>query len=545
MVGCRELRLFAVAIAVVFAAVAAPCVPGQGLENVLRARARVFPAIGPGVAAVKRDSSGRYFILAEPASTISIFDASGKRLDQFPNANSHGATIRYAVAIDVDSRGRLFVADRGDNSIKIFAPDGSLAAIIHVNAPTSVVALSDGQFAVTTLQSKRLVQIMDERGATVRTFGDPADQSDAATPAQPVMDRGRITGDSDGNIYFAFTSLPDPTLQRFDRFGYSAYGAVISADQFGPAAGRTGHEVDLGYTMSGLYGPMSVGAWTDLHSLTSVSVGNRARRGPGAGTPSSGASSSSSGSSSTFPSTSGSTSIDGNALSYNSDDPSGILDSSSPIFGGTGNPDFGVAFQQGFFMPGMFGMGFGNMFHDGMFRGEFHEGAGGAGPGLGGAHPELGPDGPSSASAGPGNFAGHFPDGHDGFHGRSGFGLYRAAATVRVALDDPSKRTSEKPVITAVGVDPATQEVWTAVSDMLVHFDKTGTRMDSYYPVISEGTSLKITSILVEPDRILIATDPWGIYEFPRPDRPSQSPAPQNSIIAQPLPAPTPSPAAH
>jgi hypothetical protein len=541
MVGGIQLRLFAAVIGASLMAVAVPRVSGQGLQNVLRAQSRAFPAVGPGVAAVKRDSSGRYFILAEPASVISIFDATGKRLDQFPNANSHGATIRYAVAIDVDPRGRLFVVDRGDNAIKIFAPDGSLLATIHVTAPTSVVALSDGQFAVTTLQSKQLVQIMDEKGTTIRTFGDPADQSGGGASAQSVMDRGRIAGDRSGNIYFAFTSLPDPTLQRFDRFGYSAYGSVISANQFGPVAGRTGHEIDVGYTMSGLYGPESVGAWTDLHSLTALSVGSRARRGPGAGASSSAANSSSS----SFPtssSTAGTTTFDGNVLDFNSDGTPDALDSNSSIFGTAGNPDLGLAYGQGMFMPGMFGMGFGDMFHGGM-RGEFHDGGGGAGA-FGGASPNFGGAGPGPGDAG-GSFGDHFPDGRDGFHSRSGFGLYRAAATVRLALDDPSTHTSEKPVITAVGVDPQTQEVWTAVNDVLVHLDKGGNRIDSYYPVISEGTSLKITSILVEPDRILIATDPWGIYDFPRPDMPSRSSAPQNSISAQPLQPATPSPAAH
>lgn len=543
MVGRIQLRLLAAVIVVALTAVAVPRVSGQGLQNVLRAQSRVFPTVGPGVAAIKRDSSGRYFILAEPASVISVFDAAGKHLDQFPNANSHGATIRYAVAIDVDSRGRLFVVDRGDNAIKIFAPDGSLLAAIHVTAPTSVVALSNGQFAVTTLQSKQLVQIMDEKGTTIRTFGDPADQSGAGASAQSVIDRGRITGDHSGDIYFAFTSLPDPTLQRFDRFGYSAYGSVISANQFGPAAGRTGHEIDLGYTMSGLYGPESVGAWTDLHSLTALSVGSRARRGPRSGASSSTADSSSS-SSQTSSSTAGTTTFDGNVLDFNSGATPDALDSSSSIFGTAGNPDLGLAYGQGMFMPGMFGMGFGDMFHDGM-RGGFHDGGGGPGA-FGGASPDLGGAGPGDTG---GNFADHFgdhfADGRDGFHGRPGFGLYRAAATVRLALDDPSKHTAEKPVITAVGVDPQTQEVWTAVSDVLVHLDKTGNRIDSYYPVISEGTSLKITSILVEPDRILIATDPWGIYDFPRPDRPSHSPAPQNTVIAQPLQPATPSPAAH
>src|ERR1700723_173194 len=541
--GCPiQLRPLALAIAVVYTAIVAPYAAGQGLQNVLRAQSRVFPTVGPGVAAIRRDSSGRYFILAEPASVVSIFDSTGKRVDQFPNANSHGATIRYAVGIDVDSRGRLFVVDRGDNSVKIFGPDGSLAALVHVNAPTSVVALSEGQFAVTTLQSKHLVQIMDEKGTVVRTFGDPADQPDAGAQAQSVMDRGRISGDPSGNIYFAFTSLPDPTLQRFDRFGYSAYGTALSATDFGPSPSRIGHEVDLGYTMSGLYGPTSIGAWTDLHSLTSVSMGNRQRRGPrGAGTSPSGTNPSSPSSSSSSSSTSGSTSADGNVLSYNTDGAPDPLDLSSPLLGDTGTPDFASAFDQGFFMPGMFGMGSGNLFHDGMFR-EFHGEGGGPESAFGGARPDIGGAG---TGPGPGEAGGHFPDGFGGFHGRPGFPNYRAAATVRVGLDDPSKRSSEKPVITAIGVEPETQEVWAAVSDVLVHLDKFGSRIDTYYPVITEGTSLKITSILVEPDRILVAADPWGIYEFARPDKRPQSPAPQNSIVAQPLPSAPPSPAAH
>ncbi|MGD1212252.1 MAG: hypothetical protein ABR973_12960 [Candidatus Acidiferrales bacterium] len=476
---------------------------------------------------MKRDSSGRYFILAEPASAILIFDAAGRRIDQFPNANSHGASIRYAVAIDLDSRGRLFVADRGDNAVKIFAPDGSFVAAIHVTAPTSVVALSDGQFAVTTLQSKRLVQIMDERGATVRTFGDPADepgaepstQSLAQPSAQPVIDRGRITGDSAGNIYFAFTSLPDPTLQRFDRFGYSAYDSVMPAETFGPLAGRTGREIDLGYAMSGLSMPTTVSAWTDLHSLKALSVGERAPRGRGAGAASSAASSSSS----VPPTSLGDATVDGNVLSYTTaDGGSGDLDVDSSLFGANGIGGLGSGYGQGFMMPGMFGMGFGDSFRGGFMRGGFGGGEGGARP----------------------DFAGRFPDGGDHFeHGRPGFGMYRASADLRISLDNPSRGGQEKPVITAVGVDPETKDVWTAVGDTLVHLDSSGNRLDMYYLAITDGASLKPASILVEPDRILIASDPWGVYEFPRPDKPSQSPAPQNTIVPQQLPPAPPPPA--
>jgi hypothetical protein len=102
---------------------------------------------------------------------------------------------------------------------------------------------------------------------------------------------------------------------------------------------------------------------------------------------------------------------------------------------------------------------------------------------------------------------------------------------VRVRLDTPPPGVNDKPVITAVGVDPQTKEVWAAIGDMLVHFDSGGGREDMYYLLLTNGSSLKPTSILVEPDRLLIAADPFGIYEFPRPDRPAPlSPAGAASI---------------
>jgi len=269
---------------------------GQGMQSVIHSRSRLFPSLGPGIAGLKRDAAGHYYILAEPASTIVIFDSFGRRLGQIPNANSGGATIRYAVSIDLDPNGRLYVADRGDNAVKVFASNGALIANIPVAAPTSVVGLSDGQFAVTKLQSKRLVEIMDQKGATIRTFGDPVDESGSLTAVHPatstqplpVVDRGRITGDSSGNIYFAFTTVDDPMIQRFDRYGYSAYDTVMSAADFGALSGPRGRDIQLGYTMSGLTGPTTVTGWTDLRSgQTLLSEGGHGRRGQGNGTGSS------------------------------------------------------------------------------------------------------------------------------------------------------------------------------------------------------------------------------------------------------------------
>jgi len=182
----------------------------QGREVVreIVARSRVFPEIGPGVRALKRDSGGRYYVLAAPATVITVYGAGGKRVGQIPNANSAGAKIVFAEDIDVDSSGRLFVADRGANAVKIFKADGSLDASIRVSAPTSLAALPGNEFAIASLRADRLVTIYDERGAVIRSFGDPTNAALAAGPNR-YLSHGRLSGDPSGFIYFAFTYLPD------------------------------------------------------------------------------------------------------------------------------------------------------------------------------------------------------------------------------------------------------------------------------------------------------------------------------------------------
>ena len=98
----------------------------------IAARGRLFPELGPGLRAIKRDSSGRYYVLAAPATTISVYGTDGKRVGQIPAANSQGAKIVFADDIDIDATGRLLVADRGANAVKIFKADGSLDTAIPV-----------------------------------------------------------------------------------------------------------------------------------------------------------------------------------------------------------------------------------------------------------------------------------------------------------------------------------------------------------------------------------------------------------------------------
>ena len=74
-------------------------------------------------------------------------------------------------------------------------------------------------------------------------------------------------------------------------------------------------------------------------------------------------------------------------------------------------------------------------------------------------------------------------------------------------------------VITGMGVDPENQDLWVSAGTLLLHFDKDGNRLASYRTYTPGGGRLEATTILVEADRLLLGTDPYGLYEFARPDK--------------------------
>jgi hypothetical protein len=74
-------------------------------------------------------------------------------------------------------------------------------------------------------------------------------------------------------------------------------------------------------------------------------------------------------------------------------------------------------------------------------------------------------------------------------------------------------------IITAIGVDSQTQDVWLAMGTLLIHFDKDGQRLASFRTYMPGGARLEASTILIERDRLLIGADPQGIYEFPKPDK--------------------------
>ncbi|MGC2725399.1 MAG: hypothetical protein WA224_15645, partial [Candidatus Acidiferrales bacterium] len=239
----------------------------QGFESAVLSRARVFPEFGSGVVAMKSDGAGHYYVLATPPNVIWILAADGKRIGQIPPVASATSKIQYAVDFDLAPDGRILVADRGANAVEIFSSEGAQLARIPVFAPTSVVALPDDQFAVATLRSKRLVEIRADDGALIRSFGDPADTGVTPDPKQ-LQNLGKISGDGAGDIFFAFTSIPDPTVRRYDRYGYVSSEATFSAEMYNPfPAPGPDDRVQVGLNYSETSFADSYNTW--------VAVGNR------------------------------------------------------------------------------------------------------------------------------------------------------------------------------------------------------------------------------------------------------------------------------
>ncbi|MHB8753949.1 MAG: NHL repeat-containing protein [Candidatus Acidiferrales bacterium] len=309
----------------------------NNMEIELTARARLFPDVGPGIKAVKRDAADRYYFLSTTDHAVRVYAADNTYLGQIPTHATGAAAIVYGQDMDVDAAGRVYVADRGASAVKVYTHAGKLALSIPVNAPTSVAALPSGEIAVAAMKSGHLVTVYDMQGKDLREFGDLSDLAEHAR-LNRLLNIGRLADDPANHIYYAFSYLPEPTIRKYDAYGYSSYQI----------------------------------------SLTTLDI-------------------------------------------------------------------------------------------------------------------------------------------------------YPTAQAMRRAiyrLDQRSAPPQLQKVIDAVGVDPVTQEVWVALGDDLMKFDKDGNRVGKYRTLTTSGEDLAATSILIEPHRLLLADDPHGIFEFARPDQPA-TPAPK------------------
>lgn len=206
----------------------------QELDIELESTARLLPDVGPGLRAIHRDATGRYYVLAAPGTFLTVYSTDGKPVGKIPPAGSKDS-FALAEDFDVDSSGRVVVADRGANAIKIFDASWRLLNSFQTTAPTSVAAFSSGSIAVTGSQSRKLVDVYDASGKWLRHFGELTSLAD-----HPELNRslnvGKLLADPSNNLYYAFTYLPEPTIRRYDQLGNSTLEISLVTTEFEPTA---------------------------------------------------------------------------------------------------------------------------------------------------------------------------------------------------------------------------------------------------------------------------------------------------------------------
>ena len=104
----------------------------------------------------------------------------------------------------------------------------------------------------------------------------------------------------------------------------------------------------------------------------------------------------------------------------------------------------------------------------------------------------------------------------------SSLDAFSEARATRKEIERQEKRSDPPrllPILTAFGVDPVNGDIWMALHNTLLHFDKEGNRRSEYQIYTKDGARLEASVILVEENRLLIGADPLGVYEFARPDR--------------------------
>ena len=204
----------------------------------LTAKKRLFAEIGPGLKAIRAGADGRIYVLASPNPGLVVFSREGKRTMSMREAaglppearkealSSGEVLVGFGEDFDVDAEGNLYVADRANNALQVFAGSGKHLRTIPINSPVSVATLPEGEVAVTTLREPELVSVFDKNGREVREFGDPESLTDRLD-LNRFLNVGQLGNDSRGHLYYAFEYFPEPTVRQYDRFGYAGQDIVF------------------------------------------------------------------------------------------------------------------------------------------------------------------------------------------------------------------------------------------------------------------------------------------------------------------------------
>ncbi len=181
------------------------------------------------------DSSGYVYVADKDNNRIQKFGPNGTFITKWGSLGSGDGQVRYPRGIAVDSSGNIYVADTFNRRIQKFGPDGAFitkwgsrgSGDGQFNLPSAIATDSSGNVYVADTGNSR-IQKFGPDGAFITKWG-----SQGSSDGQFDSPSG-IAADSSGNVYVADEG--NNRIQRFDSSGafISKWGSGGTGDgQFG------------------------------------------------------------------------------------------------------------------------------------------------------------------------------------------------------------------------------------------------------------------------------------------------------------------------
>lgn len=91
-------------------------------------------------------------------------------------------------------------------------------------------------------------------------------------------------------------------------------------------------------------------------------------------------------------------------------------------------------------------------------------------------------------------------------------GIAQAARREIARANSGARGVTPHEIVSAIGVDTDSQEIWLALADLLLRVSPKGDVLSAMRTYTPTGTRIDSRYILVEPERLLLGADPLGIY---------------------------------
>lgn len=174
-------------------------------------------------ARIKSNQAGRLFVLSRGDHSISVYDREKHFLRRVGIIGQGPGELfgprDFAVAPDES----IWVADRQNDRVQVFAADGRFELQFKVEAPSSVALLRGGEEAVVVSDTdEHLMRVYSRKGELLRTVDGLVPMQVKDPTMHAFLNRGRVTVDLADNVYYMFIGVSPPRIRR-----YSSAGGVV------------------------------------------------------------------------------------------------------------------------------------------------------------------------------------------------------------------------------------------------------------------------------------------------------------------------------